>query len=195
MDLKVVHKKIWDLAFSYQDKRGDEGHSKITLDFALQLLDLQAANPDIVIPAIMLHDVGWDKLPEEERLLADRSDTPPQKFRELRLWHQKEGVKIARMILAQVDYDEQLVPHILEIISQHDTRIGSISPEDAVVRDADKLWRYSNTGFWTDVKRKEITPQKWCDRLERWIDEEGFFFTSSAKDIARKELGERRKEF
>ena len=146
--MKKNYKEIWDIAQKYQDKRNDKGHAEITLGFAQHLLSLEEANPDIVIPAIILHDVGWGQLPAEERFLADRLDTPPQKFKELRLRHQKEGIKLAKAILKQISYDQALSEYILEIISQHDTRVGSFSKDDALVRDADKLWRFSNIGFW-----------------------------------------------
>ncbi len=193
--LREVYKKIWELSFPYQDKKKDKGHAEITLSFAQQLLGQEKANQDIVIPAIILHDVGWSQLSAEERFLADRIETPPQQFREIRVKHQTAGIKIASTILEQVHYNGELSKHILEIISQHDTRVGCFSKEDALVRDADKLWRFSNTGFWIDVKRKEITPQERYDRLEKEINQEGFFFTESAKNIARKKLEERRGEF
>ena len=189
-ELKGVHKKIWELAFPYQDKRNDEGHAEHIVFFAQKLLLLEKADPDVVIPAAILHDVGWSQLSAEERHLAYISDQL-----EIRKKHQEEGVKIAEKILEQAGLNDQArIEHILEIISGHDTRIGSFSKEDALVRDADKLWRYSEVGVSTNIRIKGVRDRQWREELERWIDQEGFFFTESARTIARKELEDRKKE-
>ena len=186
------YEEIKDLALSFQDKRDDVGHADITLHFAQKLLLLEPGNPGVVIPATTLHDTGWSQLPEEERFLALQPDTDPDREKEIRLKHQKEGVKITRRILKEVGYDEALTGQILEIISQHDTRVGSFSKEDAIVRDADKLWRFSEIGFQADLRRTGISSLELYNKLEKNIDKENFFFTESARVLARKAMKELR---
>ena len=57
---------------------------------------------DIVIPAIILHDVGWKKVPENLQL---RAFGPRATSRELNRMHEVEGVKIAGDILKKVNYE------------------------------------------------------------------------------------------
>jgi len=188
--LKGVHKKIWELAFPYQDKRNDEGHAESVVYFAQKLLLAEKADSNVVILAAILHDIGWSQLSVEERYLDYISHQP-----EIRQKHQEEGVKLAKKILEQAGFvDKARVEHILEIISGHDTRVGSFSKEDALVRDADKLWRYSEVGVLTNVRIKGTTDQQWREELEGQINQEGFFFTESGRIIARKELEDREKE-
>jgi len=191
--MKRIYREIWDLALKYQDVRDDKGHAEITLSFALKLLDLERVNPDVVIPAMILHDIGWSQLPEAERFLALKRELPPETKREIRFRHQEEGVKLAKKILDKVGYDKELSKHILEIISQHDTREGVFSPEDAVVRDADSLWVFSREGCVADIKRMMISEQEQLRRLEDYIDKK--FFTELAINIARNFMEKRRKEF
>lgn len=195
--LEGVNKKIWELAFPYQDKRNDEGHAKHVVCFAQKLLLQEKADSDVVIPAAILHDVGWSQVSVEDRYLAYISPQP-----EIRQKHQEEGAKLARKILERAGFsDKARAEHVLEIIFGHDTRVGSFSKEDALVRDADKLWRYSKIGFEANVRIKKITPREWYEKLEKYIgelgkyiEEEGFFFTETARAMAKKELADRKKE-
>jgi hypothetical protein len=49
--------------------------------------------------------------------------------------------------LDQIHYPEQMCKEIVTIIEGHDSRKSSLSLNDAIVKDADKLWRYSQTGM------------------------------------------------
>ena len=194
--MKEIYEKIWKLALPYQDKRNDEGHARIVTSYAQELLKSVKANPDIVIPAAMLHDTGWSQMPEKDRFLIFDPNKTPEQESKVRLKHEEEGSRIAQMLLSALNYVQLLTEQIKGIIKGHDTRKEAISLEDEIVRDADKLWRYSKIGFWADIKRmKEITPQQLCDKLEKNIEKEGFFFTEPAKNIAREELKQRREEF
>jgi len=192
--MKKVYKEIWELARPFQDYRDDKGHAKITSNFALKLLQMEKARKDVVIPAIILHDIGWSQLSKKERfLIFDKKATKEDKEK-VRMKHQKEGVRLAKQILQQVNYDKNLIKEILKIISQHDTGKRFLSKEDGLVKDADKLWRFSRPGFNADFKRFKITPEQNYRMLKSCIDQKGFFFSESAKKIAREELKKRGKE-
>ena len=199
--MKEIHKKIWDLAFPYQDKRNDKGHAKTVVFYDIKLTNLIAKNPaypikpnpDITIPSGIIHDIGWDEIPKEIRAYAGAKTPKEDKAR--RLWHEAEGKKKGRKILNKVGYDKDLSKHILRIVGRHDTGEGSLSIEESVVRDSDKLWRFSNVGFGIAIRNLNIPPEQEYKKLEKQIDEEGFFFTEEARVIARKELKQRKKEF
>lgn len=193
--MKNIYKKIWKLALPFQDFRNDKGHAKITLNFALKLLNMEKGREEIVIPAIILHDIGWSQLSKKERFLIFAKKPTKRAKEKVRIKHQKEGVILARNILKKVNYDKNLTNEILKIISQHDTGKRFISKEDGIVKDADKLWRFSKIGFNADLKRFKITPTQNLKRRNSLIDQKGFFFSKSAKEIAREELKKRSKNY
>jgi putative nucleotidyltransferase with HDIG domain len=193
--MKAVFERIWRLALLYQDKRDDKGHAKTVLNFALRLVKKEKADENVVIPAAILHDIGWSQLPKEERLSIFVKETTMKVATSLRIKHEASGVKMTRNILEGVKYDSGLTEEILEIVSRHDTRVGFISKNEGVVRDADKLWRFSKTGFWVDVKRSGVNPECLRQKLKAQIDEKNFFYSETAKGLAIQELEKRRKEF
>lgn len=193
--MKKIHTQIWDTALPFQDKRDDAGHAFITLEFAKQLVDLDHGNPDVVLPAIILHDTGWSQLTREDWQVVFSPEATAEDEMRVRIKHQDEGVKIAENVLAQVDYPQEYISEILEIISQHDTRKGFISKNEGLVRDADKLWRFSKTGFDADIERFRFEPIYLHDRIFPQIAEEGFFYSDTSRDLAYQELARRKMEF
>jgi HD superfamily phosphodiesterase len=193
--MKAIFEEIWELALPYQDKRYDKGHAKIVLGFALKLVKTERVDENVVIPAAILHDVGWVQLPKKERLSIFAKKTGDAKIASTRRKHEAAGVKLARKILEKVSYEREDVGEILEIISRHDTRIGFISKNDGAVRDADKLWRFSKIGFWADVRRYGEDPERLRQKLKVRIGEKNFFYSETAKEMAMQELEKRRKEF
>ena len=194
--MKKIFEKIWNLALPYQDKRDDKGHAEITLKYAIKLLNSVGGDENVVVPAIILHDIGWSKLTNRERtLLVDENRTREQELF-IRLKHQKEGVRLAEQILNEVYYPLKLIKDILEIISEHDTRVGFISQSEGLVRDADKLWRFSAVGISSDLRRFKIQFSEIYDKLKNHrIDKKHYFYSEEAKQLALRELEERKKEY
>ena len=149
----------------------------------------EGGNERIVIPAIILHDVGWKKVPEKLHLKAFG---PKATMPEITRVHEVEGVKIAKDILDKVNYDAEEMIQILEIIDGHDTRKQAISLNDQIVKDADKLWRYSRKGFHIDIKRFGESYAQGLIRLRKNLAV--FFFTNTARTLAGKELQKRERE-
>ena len=180
--MKTMSKNILELAKPYLNTRKNDVHTEISIQYAFKLLEKEDGNVEVVIPAIILHDVGWIKIPEELQLNAfGPTATSPQ----LNRVHEEEGVKIAREILQRVKYDKDTIQVILDIIDGHDSRKTAVSLNDKIVKDADKLWRYSKKkGFQIDVTRFKETPQEGIQRIASNIDR--WFFTSTAKEIARR---------
>lgn len=193
--MKKIYQKIWQRALKYQDKRDDKGHAQIALKFAQELLKKEKADENIVIPAIILHDIDWSQLPLKERFLIYKPGVTDEEEHYARSKHQEESCLLAKIILEDVDYDQDLAKQILKIIAQHDTGQKKLFQEDALVKDADKLWRFSKKGFWADVRRHKISPLKRYEHLESSINKEGFLFTPLARKLAEEELAQRRKEF
>ncbi|MCL6639551.1 MAG: phosphohydrolase, partial [Firmicutes bacterium] len=68
--LTEIHKKIYELARPFLNTRKNDVHIEISLDYALKLLEAESGDPDVVIPAVILHDLGWWSVPEEMQLKA-----------------------------------------------------------------------------------------------------------------------------
>ena len=186
--MKEIFNQIWELALSYQDKRDDSGHAATSLKYAQQLVELEGGNEDVIIPSIILHDVGWSQLVKERRMLIFDKDSSKEVKREIQLEHQNEGVKLAQEILRKVRYPEELITEILEIISEHDTREGFISQNEGLVRDADKLWRTSLEGFTAAELRRKADSKPWDEslwkKMEENIHKPGYFYSERARQIA-----------
>jgi putative nucleotidyltransferase with HDIG domain len=191
---KEIYQIIWEAALPYQDKRDDAGHAEIVTKFSVKLCELEKANGDVVIPAAILHDIGWSRLSREEIQIGLGVDTAKDRMHEIRLKHQRESVDLGRKILEEIGYPPELMEKIIEIISQHDTREGFFSKEDGCMRDADKLWQFSQEGFEADIRRKKRTFQEHYAHNEKKINRPGYFFSESAREIAKQEIAERLEE-
>lgn len=192
--MKESFQRIWELALPYQDKRDDAGHAMIVTENALELQKIEEANEDIVVPAAILHDIGWSQMPKNEVMKLFSPLTTDSEILHLRLMHQHLGAHLAKKILADVSYPQNLTYQIVEIITEHDTRTSFLSLEDNVVRDADKLWRFSKQGFWCDVLRMSLPPKDILKNLENKIEQLGFLSLQSSKAIALQEAKQRKRE-
>lgn len=187
--MKKTYEKIWFLARPYLDTRMNDLHTRISAGFARTLIEREGGSEDIILPAILLHDVGWKRVPEEFHLKAFGPKASAPEWQRV---HEQEGAAIAREILQQIAYEEDKIKEIVRIIDGHDTRKEPLSLNDRIVKDADKLWRYSREGFVIDIERFEETFEQGIKRLQSSL--ERWFFTESAKELARQELSHRNQE-
>lgn len=186
--MDAIEEKIYLLAKPHLVTRHNDVHTRIALDFALRLLETGEGDRRVVLPAIILHDVGWVRVPEAILPMA----FGPGADMSLARIHEEEGVKIAASILKEVGYDSSQVAEILQIIDGHDTRADAVSINDQVVRDADKLSRYARSEFWLWLKKFRLTPEESLRALELLIEQ--WFFLPAAKEMAREELKQRQQE-
>ena len=187
--MKPIFKEILHLAKPYLDTRRNDVHVEISTRFAYKLIAIEGGDENIVIPAVILHDVGWKRVPPELHLKAFG---PKATMPEINRVHELEGVKIAREILAKVNYAIKEITRILEIIEGHDSRKTSISLEDSIVKDADKLWRFTKKGFAIDNERFEESYVEGLNRLSKYLPV--WFFTGTARKLANEELQKRERE-
>ena len=164
----------------YWNTRYNDIHVPLAHEYALQLLiAYPEADPNVVLPAILMHDNGWKMLSAEQQ---SQAFGPNMSRADLRRQHELEGVRIADEILSEIAYDEGLKAEILEIIDGHDSRESALSLNDQLVKDADKLWRFSPTGLDIDHRRfgKELQAHAvWTrDQIDSWL------FTARGKEIA-----------
>ena len=100
--------------------------------------------------------------------------------------HEREGAVLAAEILRQVGMDSERLARIVEIVDGHDSRLEALSLEDAIVKDADKLWRYTESGVRVTHTWVDRTPEAFMDYVESKID--AWLFTEPARALAREAL-------
>ena len=61
--LKPIYQEIFECAKPFLRTRKNLTHTKIALGYAIKLLKKEKGDKEVVIPAILLHDVGWKALP------------------------------------------------------------------------------------------------------------------------------------
>jgi len=189
MAIKPIHQKIFEKAKPFLRTRKNLIHTRIALRYALTLLNHEKGEEEIVIPAIILHDVGWKTIPKNLHLTAFGPNPSNPKLARV---HELEGAKIARAILEKMHYPPKKANEIFRIIQGHDSRKRPISASDRIVKDGDKLTRYSRKGMAIDLGRFHIPRQEYLVFLEAIIDH--WFLTSAGKEIARREIFLRRSE-
>jgi len=184
--------RLFEEAKPYLAVRGDFIHARISHEYALILMEQEGGNRKIIEPAIVLHDVGWSCLGRREIKSAFGVKAGGAESERLNLIHEKEGASIARHLLERNHYDPLLIDKIASIIQVHDSGDDIRSLEEAVVKDADKLWRFSQIGFSKEVERQGITPFELCRHLVEHY--ETWFCTQSAFEIAAGELEKRKRQ-
>ena len=185
-----IYKKIFERAKPYLGVRNNLVHTQIALRYALKLLEQEKGDESVILPAVILHDVGWKTIPED---LILKTFGPHPSHPELARVHELEGAKIARRILEELRYPSGMVREICRIIRGHDSRNKPISQNDRIVKDADKLFRYSRRGFAIELGWFPVPPERFLKAFEKKIEE--WFLLPSSRELARREFAQRRKEW
>jgi len=179
--VRPAHLPLWQAAAPYLDTRCNDRHTLYCYAFAENLLYAHPdADPAIVLPALLLHDVGWSSVPADKQLL---SFGPHMRYPQLRRRHEVEGARIAAEILIAHATPAAVVAAITTIIDGHDTRAEPFSLHDALVKDADKLWRYTPFGVETLRGWFGYSLTEQFALLARWLETR--FFTETAVLLAR----------
>lgn len=138
---------LWRDALPFLDVRNNDEHTVVAYGLARMLLaQMPEADESVVLPAILLHDVGWKRIDPDLLLLAiGRNPTRKDLVHD----HERHGVEIAREILERHRPEGVDIEAVLAIIDGHDTTGEARSLNDAVMKDADKGWRATPHGMKT----------------------------------------------
>jgi hypothetical protein len=189
--LEAIYTQIYHLAEPYWQTRQGEIHMPLAYEFARQLLTSHSdADEAVVLPAILLHDVGWMKVAPDLQMQALVGSANQDRRPDMSRLHETEGARIAGEILASLNYDPVKIKEIRQIIDGHDTRREALSLNDALVKDADKLWRFDPVGVPICAEWNELPLGPYLDFVETRI--ETWFFTDQAKTLARTLLAQSR---
>ena len=176
---------VWRAVVPETRTRSNDIHLPLSLAYAERLC---VAHPDadrlVVRVAIQLHDIGWGRV-DETRIISEGFSGDWRKAA-IRFEHEKQGCLVAREVLPRLGYDGGFVDAVTAIIDGHDTRAEAHSLEDALVRDADRLWRFDHAGIALASGWFGMDPATYCDRLHAEIIPE--LITEAGVAIARAEL-------
>jgi hypothetical protein len=176
--------EVWAAARPYMRARKNDVHVPLSFGYAQRLLEQHPeADADVVLLGILLHDVGWAVV-DQEAIYRDAFG-PGMMESEVRIAHEKEGARLARAILSPLGYATPLVDEVVTIIDGHDTRRRALSHNDELVKDADRLWRFSVTGVSVACDWFAMTPREYVEHL---VPQQSRCFTVAAGEIAREEL-------
>ncbi len=190
MNTDGAYLEVWTAARPYMRARKNDIHIPLAYGYAERLLDQHPqAERDVVLLAILLHDIGWAVVDQEA--IYREGFGPDMAQSAVRIAHEREGARLAGEILDELGYPAPLSARVTQIIDGHDTRSHALSLEDALVKDADALWRFSIAGIGIACDWFGMTPGEYADLVERQID--GRLFTEAARTTARAELTQTRR--
>ncbi|NMM85691.1 hypothetical protein B2J88_15170 [Rhodococcus sp. SRB_17] len=157
-DFSETGRAVWELAVTHLHVRDNDVHTAYAYGIAKSLVPpVVGARAEIALPAVILHDTGWSKVPEGQILEAI---APNPLHPELVRVHEIEGAAVAPDILGQLGRDAAEIDDITAIVDGHDSRTAALDPSDAVVKDADKLWRLTPHGLATVQKWFGLSPEE-----------------------------------
>jgi hypothetical protein len=142
--MKTIYKEIWKLAKEYYKKgrKMDIAHVQWMMGDAEKVGEKENIDDSLLIPLVILHDVGYAKVSKENPYNLD-----------LRRAHMKAGAKIAKDILVKVKYPKEKIKKIVYYVSVHDNWAlegYSKYKKDIILgafNDLDFMWMATPRGF------------------------------------------------
>jgi hypothetical protein len=185
-DAADPYAEIYRLAEPYWHVRRGEVHVPEVYALAQTLVAAHPdADPAIVLPAALLHDVGYALVPADD-LLRGLSGAANGWDPDITRRHEIAGAKLAGEILERVGWDPERTRIVQDIVDGHDSRREAVSLEDALVKDADKVWRFTESGVRISHPWMQRTTADYMDWVESRVDD--WLFTDLARAMAREEL-------
>lgn len=181
------HEDLWKAIIPETRSRANDLHLPIVAAYASRLCDAYPeADRELVMVAIILHDTGWAHVDQSRIVSEGFRGSGDWRQAVIRFEHEVEGMKVARRVLPELGYDEEFIERVCEIIDGHDTRKAAFSLEDALVRDADRLWRFDQAGIAMSMEWFGTDAANYMAKLEREIVPE--LITDAGHQMARSDL-------
>ena len=177
---------MWKSAFPYL-KKGERKNFVIHTKGVIQAMELlllqEKGNKDILIPAAILHDIGWYSVP----VYLQKSKEAKKQKKALEL-HIKNAPPIIKKILKKAGYEEIKIKKIINIVTAHKFKNPKKLDKQLLI-DADTLSDIFKEQFYEDYKNYKTSPE---DNLN--FRKNNNFYTKTAKGIFNKELKKRKEE-
>jgi len=141
--MEQIFQELWQAAkpFYVKGRAYDVDHIEWMIKMADEVTEGIATRRDILMPLIILHDVGYAALKERN---------PNPKDPRSKIAHMKEGKRIARALLRNIGYNKHCSKLISLYIGQHDRWVLGDNAlylkniELALLNDLDFLWSLSS---------------------------------------------------
>jgi hypothetical protein len=189
MKLKMneLFEDVWSLTVPYLEK-GVVKDLVVHTEGVVKAMELLLAEEEgdkfLLLPAAILHDVGWSKVPVD---LQKRRDKEGVKMA-LEL-HLEYASPVIREILTKLRYGSDKIDRIVEVVKAHKFQDPS-ELEKQLLIDADSLSDCFREQFYSDARSYVLSPEKLYEfRLTNK------FYSPVARRIFDREMEERRKEF
>ena len=202
------YRPFLEYALPYLRTRTTDVHTAVCLSYMrnyvnrLQRETGTEINEKIVAYGLILHDCGWSALGKKEvaNSLAAQGLGVKGKALGPKRKHAEEGVRIARKILDEYEFNPPLTGEekeaICEAVFWHDrteeVKTREWPTEVGAVVDLDHLWSFTRLNFWQDTVGKDMSPQEYLKNLEHDLD--SYFIFESGKGLAYALLEDRKKE-
>ncbi|MEI7579264.1 MAG: hypothetical protein WCJ58_04465 [bacterium] len=142
--MKQIYQDLWTLAKPYYQKgqEMDLAHIEWMLNVAEDIIKNENLAESIFLPLIILHDLGYSQIPDDNPFQLD-----------LRKAHLEKGAKLAGKLLKKINYPEAKIKIITNYIAIHDNwAFGEheLFINDRILgvfSDLDFVWMASEQGF------------------------------------------------
>ncbi len=187
--MKIIYKKILEKALPYYEKgrKGDVKHVKWLFNTIPKFVD-ETMDIEILIPVVLLHDVGYSKVPKG----SNPFDLHIRKL------HSEEGAKIAEEILEELKYAKEKISEIKRLILKHDNwAFGDSFADEPLLllfQNFDFMWMASKEGF--EMCRGSKNPKEFYKQIEKFQEknvERGIkWYNKKIEDFYNKLMKERK---
>lgn len=186
------YQKIWELTKPYLKKGSIKDfvlHTEGVVKATEMILKKEKGKSDILIPAAILHDVGWAKVPLELQKAEDRKKKNKKVIRKALELHIEYAPAIAKGILAELGYEKKMMRKIISVIEDHKFK----NPRDLnkrILIDADAVGCVFKEQFYSDAKNYGNSSKESYEYRRK----DDKFYTKTARQIFEKEMEKRRRE-
>ena len=185
--MKQKYQNVWKLAVKYLSKGSNKDfvlHTKGVIKAMELILKKEKGNPDILIPAAILHDIGWAKVPKKYQCTDDKK----KKIQCMKL-HIEYAPEIISMILKSLNYKTSKINEIIDIVKSHKfCRPRKLNKK--ILIDADQLSDSFKEQFNNDINAYDSTPEK----LYNFRIKDNIFYTKTDENIFLELMRKRERE-
>lgn len=142
-----------------KSRAGDWEHTLRVVKWMKFLIEREGGDPDVLILAAYLHDVGWSiAIPPDYKGKPIGSDFT----KEMATVHMKKGAELAQTILKDLGYPKKKTSRIVHLVSIHDQPDKIEQKDEVLLMEADRLDRLGKAGV--ERIKTQFKPELW-DRI------------------------------
>ncbi len=182
-----IHNQIWSEVEKRMAGKGKKDyvlHSAMVTRAMQDIIAGEGGDPDVMVPAAMLHDIGLTKIPKEKWF----PKTPEEK-QEYEDMHIAYDADVIPEILKPLGYTDNHIAEIVRIAQSHKSKDPAGDNTVACVVDSDNLSDTYKESFWSDTEHYGNDPRQTYEFRSK-----NTFFTKTANAVFQRELAERLRE-